>query len=125
MGQDGHDRGEGGASAFADMVLMKIRALFSAEEVAAWNQGKRHMVANRRHRWPLSHIPAKAALERAGRADIMIVAVSFRRRCSDPEGHGAAAVFLLELFDAALPARTIEQGLGLRSQCIIENPTGD
>jgi methylmalonyl-CoA mutase len=79
MGQDGHDRGQKViASAFSDMGFdVKIGPLFSTpEEVAAQAaQGNAHMVGiSTLTAGHLSHIPLlKAALEKLGRSDIMVV----------------------------------------------------
>src|SRR5204863_9159965 len=78
-GQGGHDRGQKViASAFADMGFeVKIGALFSTPEEVAEFAAKEnvHMVGiSTLTAGHLSHIPLlKAALEKAGRADIMIV----------------------------------------------------
>ncbi|MDP1699984.1 MAG: methylmalonyl-CoA mutase [Aestuariivirga sp.] len=102
MGQDGHDRGQKViASAFADMGFeVKIGALFSTpEEVAAFAAKENvHMVGiSTLTAGHLSHIPLlKAALEKAGRADIMIVVggVIPPEDVQTLKDMGAAAVFL-------------------------------
>ena len=79
IGQDGHDRGQKViASAFADIGFdVKIGALFATpEEVAAQAvAGNAHVVGvSSLTAGHLTHLPGlKAALEVAGRADIMIV----------------------------------------------------
>ena len=79
IGQDGHDRGQKViASAFADIGFdVKIGALFATpEEVAAFAVKEDvHVVGvSSLTAGHLAHIPPlKAALERAGRGDIMIV----------------------------------------------------
>ncbi len=102
MGQDGHDRGQKViASAFADMGFeVKIGALFSTpEEVAAFATKENvHMVGiSTLTAGHLNHIPLlKAALEKAGRADIMIVVggVIPPEDVQTLKDMGAAAVFL-------------------------------
>jgi methylmalonyl-CoA mutase len=102
MGQDGHDRGQKViASAFADIGFeVKIGALFSTpEEVAAFAAKENvHMVGiSTLTAGHLSHIPLlKAALEKAGRADIMIVVggVIPPEDVQTLKDMGAAAVFL-------------------------------
>ena len=102
MGQDGHDRGQKViASAFADMGFeVKIGALFSTpEEVAAFAAKENvHMVGiSTLTAGHLSHIPLlKAALEKAGRGDIMIVVggVIPPEDVQTLKDMGAAAVFL-------------------------------
>ena len=102
MGQDGHDRGQKViASAFSDMGFeVKIGALFSTpEEVAALAATENvHMVGiSTLTAGHLSHIPLlKAALEKAGRADIMIVVggVIPPEDVQTLKEMGAAAVFL-------------------------------
>ena len=102
MGQDGHDRGQKViASAFADMGFeVKIGALFSTpEEVAALAAKENvHMVGiSTLTAGHLSHIPLlKVALEKAGRADIMIVVggVIPPEDVQTLKDMGAAAVFL-------------------------------
>jgi methylmalonyl-CoA mutase len=102
MGQDGHDRGQKViASAFADMGFdVKIGALFSTpEEVAALAAKENvHMVGiSTLTAGHLSHIPLlKAALEKAGRGDIMIVVggVIPPEDVQTLKDIGAAAVFL-------------------------------
>jgi methylmalonyl-CoA mutase len=102
MGQDGHDRGQKViASAFADIGFeVKIGALFSTpEEVAALAAKENvHMVGiSTLTAGHLSHIPLlKAALEKAGRADIMIVVggVIPPEDVQTLKDMGAAAVFL-------------------------------
>ncbi len=102
MGQDGHDRGQKViASAFADMGFdVKIGALFSTpEEVAALAvQGNVHMVGiSTLTAGHLSHIPLlKAALEKLGRADIMLVVggVIPPEDVETLRAMGASAVFL-------------------------------
>ena len=102
MGQDGHDRGQKViASAFADMGFeVKIGALFSTpEEVAAFAARENvHMVGiSTLTAGHLSHIPLlKAALEKAGRADIMVVVggVIPPEDVQTLKDMGAAAVFL-------------------------------
>ena len=102
MGQDGHDRGQKViASAFADIGFdMKIGALFSTpEEVAALAAKENvHMVGiSTLTAGHLNHIPLlKAALEKAGRADIMIVVggVIPPEDVQTLKDMGAAAVFL-------------------------------
>ena len=102
MGQDGHDRGQKViASAFADMGFdVKIGALFSTpEEVAALAAKENvHMLGiSTLTAGHLSHIPLlKAALEKAGRADIMIVVggVIPPEDVQTLKDMGAAAVFL-------------------------------
>ncbi|HQY74481.1 MAG TPA: methylmalonyl-CoA mutase [Aestuariivirga sp.] len=102
MGQDGHDRGQKViASAFADMGFeVKIGALFSTpEEVAALAAKENvHMVGiSTLTAGHLSHIPLlKAALEKAGRGDIMVVVggVIPPEDVQTLKDMGAAAVFL-------------------------------
>jgi methylmalonyl-CoA mutase len=102
MGQDGHDRGQKViASAFADIGFdVKIGALFSTpEEVAALAAKENvHMVGiSTLTAGHLSHIPLlKAALEKAGRANIMIVVggVIPPEDVQTLKDMGAAAVFL-------------------------------
>jgi len=102
MGQDGHDRGQKViASAFADMGFeVKIGALFSTpEEVAAFAAKENvHMVGiSTLTAGHLSHIPLlKAALEKAGRGDIMVVVggVIPPEDVQTLKDMGAAAVFL-------------------------------
>ncbi len=102
MGQDGHDRGQKViASAFTDIGFdVKIGALFSTpEEVAALAAKENvHMVGiSTLTAGHLSHIPLlKAALEKAGRADIMIVVggVIPPEDVQTLKDMGAAAVFL-------------------------------
>jgi methylmalonyl-CoA mutase len=102
MGQDGHDRGQKViASAFADIGFeVKIGALFSTpEEVAALAAKENvHMVGiSTLTAGHLSHIPLlKAALEKLGRADIMIVVggVIPPEDVQTLKDMGAAAVFL-------------------------------
>jgi methylmalonyl-CoA mutase len=102
MGQDGHDRGQKViASAFADMGFdVKIGPLFSTpEEVAALAVRENvHLVGiSTLTAGHLSHIPLlKAALEKAGRADIMIVVggVIPPEDVKTLKDMGAAAVFL-------------------------------
>ncbi len=102
MGQDGHDRGQKViASAFSDIGFdVKIGALFSTpEEVAALAAKENvHMVGiSTLTAGHLSHIPLlKAALEKAGRADIMIVVggVIPPEDVQTLKDMGAAAVFL-------------------------------
>jgi methylmalonyl-CoA mutase len=102
MGQDGHDRGQKViASAFADMGFeVKIGALFSTpEEVAALAAKENvHMVGiSTLTAGHLSHIPLlKAALEKAGRGDIMVVVggVIPPEDVQALKDMGAAAVFL-------------------------------
>jgi methylmalonyl-CoA mutase len=102
MGQVGHDRGQKViASAFADMGFeVKIGALFSTpEEVAALAAKENvHMVGiSTLTAGHLSHIPLlKAALEKAGRGDIMVVVggVIPPEDVQTLKEMGAAAVFL-------------------------------
>jgi methylmalonyl-CoA mutase len=102
MGQDGHDRGQKViASAFADMGFeVKIGALFSTpEEVAAFAAKENvHMVGiSTLTAGHLTHIPLlKAALEKAGRGDIMVVVggVIPPEDVQTLKDMGAAAVFL-------------------------------
>ena len=102
MGQDGHDRGQKViASAFSDMGFeVKIGALFSTpEEVAALAAKENvHMVGiSTLTAGHLSHIPLlKAALDRLGRSDIMIVVggVIPPEDVKTLMDMGAAAVFL-------------------------------
>ena len=102
MGQDGHDRGQKViASAFTDIGFdVKIGALFSTpEEVAALAAKENvHMVGiSTLTAGHLSHIPLlKAALDKAGRADIMIVVggVIPPEDVQTLKDMGAAAVFL-------------------------------
>ena len=102
MGQDGHDRGQKViASAFADMGFeVKIGALFSTPEEVATFAAKEnvHMVGiSTLTAGHLSHIPLlKAALEKAGRGDIMIVVggVIPPEDVQTLKDMGAAAVFL-------------------------------
>ena len=102
MGQDGHDRGQKViASAFADMGFdVKIGALFSTPEEVAEFAAKEdvHMVGiSTLTAGHLSHIPLlKAALEKAGRGDIMIVVggVIPPEDVQTLKEMGAAAVFL-------------------------------
>ena len=102
MGQDGHDRGQKViASAFADMGFeVKIGALFSTPEEVAEFAAKDnvHMVGiSTLTAGHLSHIPLlKAALEKAGRGDIMIVVggVIPPEDVQTLKDMGAAAVFL-------------------------------
>jgi methylmalonyl-CoA mutase len=102
MGQDGHDRGQKViASAFADMGFeVKIGALFSTPEEVAEFAAKEnvHMVGiSTLTAGHLSHIPLlKAALEKAGRGDIMIVVggVIPPEDVQTLKDMGAAAVFL-------------------------------
>ena len=102
MGQDGHDRGQKViASAFADMGFeVKIGALFSTpEEVAALAAKENvHMVGiSTLTAGHLSHIPLlKAALDKLGRSDIMIVVggVIPPEDVQTLKNMGAAAVFL-------------------------------
>ncbi len=102
MGQDGHDRGQKViASAFSDMGFeVKIGALFATpEEVAALAAKENvHMVGiSTLTAGHLSHIPLlKAALDRLGRSDIMIVVggVIPPEDVKTLMDMGAAAVFL-------------------------------
>ena len=102
MGQDGHDRGQKViASAFADIGFeVKIGALFSTPEEVAEFAAKEnvHMVGiSTLTAGHLSHIPLlKAALEKLGRADIMIVVggVIPPEDVQTLKDMGAAAVFL-------------------------------
>ena len=102
MGQDGHDRGQKViASAFADLGFdVKIGALFSTPEEVAEFAAKEnvHMVGiSTLTAGHLSHIPLlKAALEKAGRADIMIVVggVIPPEDVQTLKDMGAVAVFL-------------------------------
>jgi methylmalonyl-CoA mutase len=102
MGQDGHDRGQKViASAFADMGFdVKIGALFSTpEEVAAFAAKENvHMVGiSTLTAGHLSHIPLlKAALEKLGRGDIMLVVggVVPPEDVQTLKDMGASAVFL-------------------------------
>ena len=102
MGQDGHDRGQKViASAFADMGFeVKIGPLFSTPEEVATLAAKEnvHMVGiSTLTAGHLSHIPLlKAALEKAGRAGIMIVVggVIPPEDVQTLKDMGAAAVFL-------------------------------
>ena len=102
MGQDGHDRGQKViASAFADMGFeVKIGALFSTPEEVAEFAAKEnvHMVGiSTLTAGHLSHIPLlRAALEKAGRGDIMIVVggVIPPEDVQTLKDMGAAAVFL-------------------------------
>ncbi len=102
MGQDGHDRGQKViASAFADIGFeVKIGALFSTPEEVAEFAAKEnvHMVGiSTLTAGHLSHIPLlKAALEKAGRGDIMIVVggVIPPEDVQTLKDMGAAAVFL-------------------------------
>jgi methylmalonyl-CoA mutase len=102
MGQDGHDRGQKViASAFADMGFdVKIGPLFSTPEEVASLAAKDnvHMVGiSTLTAGHLSHIPLlKAALEKLGRADIMLVVggVIPPEDVQTLKEMGAAAVFL-------------------------------
>ena len=112
MGQDGHDRGQKViASAFSDIGFdVKIGALFATpEEVASFAVKENvHMVGvSTLTAGHLAHIPLlKAALENAGRADIMIVVggVIPPEDVQTLKDMGAAAVFLpgTNIPDAAL-----------------------
>ena len=102
MGQDGHDRGQKViASAFADIGFdVKIGALFATPEEVAGVAAKEnvHMVGiSTLTAGHLSHIPLlKAALEKLGRADIMLVVggVIPPEDVQTLKDMGAAAVFL-------------------------------
>ena len=117
MGQDGHDRGQKViASAFADIGFdVKIGALFSTPEEVAEFAAKEnvHMVGiSTLTAGHLSHIPLlKAALEKLGRSDIMLVVggVIPPEDVQTLKDMGAEAVFLpgTVIPDAAL--RLLEQ----------------
>ena len=112
MGQDGHDRGQKViASAFADMGFdVKIGALFSTPEEVADLAAREnvHMVGvSTLTAGHLSHVPLrKAALEKLGRTDIMIVVggVIPPEDVQTLKEMGATAVFLpgTNIPDAAL-----------------------
>ncbi len=101
IGQDGHDRGQKViASAFADMGFdVKIGALFATPEEAADLAVKENVHAIGVSTLTAGHLvhipPLKAALEQAGRPDIMIVVggVIPPEDVETLKAMGAAAVF--------------------------------